>query len=242
MSRVKVIFLSIYALIFALFFAAIFYYGWKERERSEQEKDIALEENKEQGITELEKTEEQKKELQEKQENIGENLDAVEDKKEFIDQKSEATVSDESKIGKDTIYCLEIYDTFTQELNVEEGEIPPGFLGMTREELNHYWEDYMDHLPVQEFEKGLLSCELTAFSAGQVTVRKTYDGSGLKYRYYMVLEQGCVTVYYSDKKTVYEHTDILEENLPEEEAEKLKKGIYIEDEESLYSMLESYTS
>ena len=219
----KVIFLSIYALIFALFLAAIFYYGWKERERSEQEKDIALEENKEQGITELEKTEEQKKELQEKQENIGENLDAVEDKKEFIDQKSEATVSDESKIGKDTIYCLEIYDTFTQELNVEEGEIPPGFLGMTREELNHY-------------------CELTAFSAGQVTVRKTYDGSGLKYRYYMVLEQGCVTVYYSDKKTVYEHTDILEENLPEEEAEKLKKGIYIEDEESLYSMLESYTS
>lgn len=238
------VFLSIYALIFALFLAAIFYYGWKERERSERERDIVMENGKGQGIMELEEP------LEKEGEKIPENLDEkgtqediiIKDNDELTGQKSEATVSGERKIGKDTVYRLEIYDTFTQELEIQEGQIPPGFLGMTREELSKYWADYVENLSIQEFEKGLLSCELMAFSPEQVTVRKTYDGSGLKYRYYMVLEQGCIVVYYSDKKTVYEHTDILQENLPEGEVERLKEGIYIEDEESLYSILESYTS
>lgn len=244
MSRIKMIFLSMYALIFALFLAAIFYYGWKERERNEQEKDIAIEEGREQGIVELEETtgQEGKVPLGNQEQKNGGEISAISGYNGLAGQKSEAAVSDERKVGKDTVYRLEIYDTFTQRLDVQEGEMPPGFLGMTREELSNYWENYINNLPIQEFEKGLLSCELTAFSANQVTVRKTYDGSGMKYRYYMVLEQGCITVYYSDKKTIYENTDILEEDLPKNEVEKLKKGVYIEDEKSLYSILESYTS
>lgn len=241
MGRIKVVFLSIYALIFALFLAAIFYYGWKERERSEQERDIALLDSRERGIMKLEEAagEDASRNFQEE---ISENTEILENNNEITGQKSEAAAFEERKLGKDTVYRLEIYDTFTETLETQEGELPPGFLGMTREELNDYWKDYVENLPVSEFEKGLLSCELTAFSTGKVTVRKTYDSSGLKYRYYMVLEQGCIAVYYSDKKTIYEYTDILEEDLPEDEVEKLKQGIYIEDEESLYSILESYTS
>lgn len=241
MSRMKAVLISAYTLIIVLFIAAIFYYGWKENKRDRLNKDILAEEEKDPDIIELEE-----------EENFGYNTDSEEGQKEWTDgqeiedikkqEESMAAAANKTVVDKDTLYQLEIYDTYTQELTIQEGKLPPEFIGMTRKELEQYWADYAVDLSLQEFEKGLLSCELTAFSDKQITVRKTYDGSELKYKYYMILEQGCITVYYSDKKTVYEHTDILEEDLPEEEIEKLKNGVYVEDEESLYSILESYTS
>lgn len=234
LERKRSLFVSAYVVVFVLFFAAIFYYGWKERERTVREKDIVSEhkDTKERAMPE----------------NGKENSSALEHEETGADtmgdmQQEQAVVSlEDARIGKDTLYRLEIYDIHTQKLTVQEGEMPPGFLGMTREELEKYWADYARDLPVTEFEKGFLSCELTAFSKERVTVRKTYEGSGLKYRYYMVLQQGTLSIYYSDKKTPYEHTDITEEDLPPEEIKKLTEGIYVEDEEELYSMLESYTS
>lgn len=245
MSRMKAMLISAYTLIIILFIAAIFYYGWKENKRDRLEKDIFAEEEKEPEVIELEEGQEGKETSNstnsEKQQDIWTEEQKTEDDiKE--QEESMAAVVNKATIDKDTLYQLEIYDTYTQELTIKEGKLPPEFIGMTRKELEQYWIDYTADLPLQEFEKGLLSCELTSFSDKQITVRKTYDSSELKYKYYMILEQGCITVYYSDKKTVYEHTDILQEDLPEEEIEKLKHGVYVEDEESLYSILESYTS
>lgn len=244
MSRMKTVVISAYTLIIVLFAAAIFYYGWKENEREVREKDMFLEEGTGEGTRIAEGTEqimkEKKETAVEKQDAAGRNTGV--ENTEMDQPESTEAVSENGRIGKDTVYQLEIYDIFTQELTVEEGEVPPGFIGMTREELKQYWADYTADLPITEFEKGLLSCDLMSFSSDRVTVRKTYEGSGLKYRYYLILEQGSLSVYYSDKKTPYEHTDIMEEDLPEEEAEKLKQGVYVEDEESLYGMLESYTS
>lgn len=251
MNRMKAVLISAYTLIFVLFVAAIFYYGWKESKRDELEKDIFAEEEKEPGIIELEEGQNgeekggsDKKSLDgsEERQSISENAQNSDKDGDMAEQELTAVTSDEMKVGKDTLYQLEIYDTYTKELTIQEGKVLPEFIGMTREELEQYWTDYVANLSIQEFEQGLLSCDLTAFSSEQITVRKTYDGSGLKYKYYMVLEQGCIVVYYSDKKTVYEHTDIFEEDLPEEEIAKLENGVYVEDEESLYSMLESYTS
>ena len=245
MNRIKTVCISAYAMVFLLFLAAIFYYGWNERKRSVREQDLFMESregNRNAGT------------VPEEGGNTGNGVDKTENtadmsgkrnmnEEELIEeQRLPAAAIKKVTAGQDTLYRLEIYDTHTQEMVIQEGSIPPGFIGMTREELSEYWAEYTKEMPITEFEKGLLSCELTAFSSEQVTVRKTYDGSGLKYRYYMILEQGCVAIYYSDKKTVYEHTDILKEDLPEGEAQKLKAGVYGEDEERLYSILESYTS
>lgn len=230
LGRKKSLFISAYVVVFVLFFAAIFYYGWKERERSTWEKEFVSENKEGRGRILPENEQETPVVLEETPpENAVQNDLA-------------AASLETAKIGKDTLYRLEIYDIYTQQLTVQESEMPPGFLGMTREELEEYWSDYIKDLPVTEFEKGLLSCDLMSFSKDCVTVRKTYEGSEMKYRYYMILEQGTLSVYYSDKKTPYEHTDITEEELPTEELEQLKNGVYVEDEESLYSILESYTS
>ena len=220
MNRMKAVVVSVYTLIFVLVAAAIFYYGWKEGKRDEQEQDIVAEKEKESGVVEIEDAPEE----EEKQEDVT------------------AAFSGDMKIKKDTVYRVEIYDISTQKLTSKEALMPPQFLGMTRKEMEEYWSEYVRDMPVEEFEQGLLSCDLTSFSREKVTVRKTYDGSELKYRYFMKLEQGCLIVYYSDKKTVFEDPEIFEEDLPAEEAETLKEGVYVEDEESLYSMLESYTS
>ena len=226
MNRMKAVLISVYTLVFVLFAAAIFYYGWKEGKRDEQEKDIVAEKKEEEGMIETEKGQEKEKE----------------EEKEAKQEDVTAAFSGDIKIGKDTVYRVETYDIYTQKLVSEESIMPPQFLGMTRKDMESYWSGYVKDMPVEEFEQGLLSCDLTSFSREKITVRKTYDGSELKYRYFMILEQGCLIVYYSDKKTVFEDPEIFEEDLPAEEAEKLKKGVYVENEESLYSMLESYTS
>ena len=50
------------------------------------------------------------------------------------------------------------------------------------------------------------------------------------------------TAYLSDKKTVYEYTDISLEDLPENLQKEIQNGKYIETSESLYGFLENYSS
>lgn len=60
--------------------------------------------------------------------------------------------------------------------------------------------------------------------------------------YYLKELNGFVAVYLNDKKTVYEYTTIPLENLPQEVAKEIEKGMPIASEESLYSFLEGYSS
>lgn len=64
-----------------------------------------------------------------------------------------------------------------------------------------------------------------------------YPGS-----YYVQSLEGEIVVYYDDKETVYDYTGINTDSFGENDREKLKKGFFIEDEESLYALLESYSS
>jgi len=225
-------------MVFVLVAVCVFYYGMKERERAGRESDRSM-----QGL----QTEPAR---QETNEAGAEKLEAAETepepKLETASEMEETPSSDVlaslEKAGKDTLYRVELYDTYSGELTVEEKPLPAEFIGLDRSEIEGYWEDYMGDIPLSEFEKGLLSCELVGFSEECVTVRKTYDSSEMKYQFYVVIENGCVTVYYSDRKTPYEHTDIFEEALPEDEVDKLRKGVYVEGEEELYGMLESLTS
>ena len=60
--------------------------------------------------------------------------------------------------------------------------------------------------------------------------------------YFIILQDGYVTVLATDKVTIYMTTGIDADVLPEEVKEELKNGIYISDEGTLYDFLESYTS
>jgi len=49
-------------------------------------------------------------------------------------------------------------------------------------------------------------------------------------------------VYLEDKETVYMHTDILLENLPEAVQYQIMTYMYVKGEEDLYHFLETYSS
>lgn len=61
-------------------------------------------------------------------------------------------------------------------------------------------------------------------------------------KYYVKLNKGCITVYYSDRKTVYEYTDIDFNSLPSDVAAAVLSGMEVRDEKTLYDFLENYSS
>lgn len=141
-----------------------------------------------------------------------------------------------------TNYTLEVYNVKENSFSKEILGTPDFLIGLTREEIINYLADYMQDVPVDEFEKGLISYELVSFSKSDVVLRKTYNSDNIKYKYYIIVLDGYITVYYSDKKTVYEYTDIELKNVSEEDQNKLVDGYYVEDQEELYGILEGYTS
>lgn len=141
-----------------------------------------------------------------------------------------------------TKYTLEVYNVKENSFSKEILGTPDYLIGLTREEIISYLADYMKDVPLDEYEMGLISYELVSFSKSDVVLRKTYNSDNIKYKYYIVVLDGYVTVYYSDKKTVYEYTDIEHKNLSEDEQNKLVDGYYVEDQEELYGILEGYTS
>ena len=60
--------------------------------------------------------------------------------------------------------------------------------------------------------------------------------------FYLFEVNGYIVVYLSDKKTPYEYTDILYEELPDLLKAEIRNGKYIENKDELYGFLENYTS
>ena len=60
--------------------------------------------------------------------------------------------------------------------------------------------------------------------------------------YYLMEVNGYIVVYFSDKKTPYEYTDILYDELPELLRQEIRNGKYIESTAELYGFLENYSS
>lgn len=146
------------------------------------------------------------------------------------------------KVMPNTEYILETYNMTTGEGFRETLSIPPEFVGLSRSEILSALNEYMMELPLEEYEKGLLSYELISFSEKAIVLKKTYNSDKILYKYYIVVEDNVVVVYYCDKKTVYEYTGISASDLDMEERIRLSKGIEVETEEELYSILENYSS
>lgn len=60
--------------------------------------------------------------------------------------------------------------------------------------------------------------------------------------YYLRNLNGFIAVYKSDKKTVFEYTDIRMEELPVDLAEEIQKGKKLQGLETVYGFLEGYSS
>lgn len=141
-----------------------------------------------------------------------------------------------------TKLIAETYDEQTKEATKEIVNIPSAFLGLTRTQLIEKLAAYMDDMPLEELNSGLVNYELMYFSPEYIMTRKTYNLPEDFNKYYVRLTRGCITVYYSDQDTVCEYTDIQLEDLPENLQASVISGMKVKDEKALYDFLENYSS
>lgn len=150
--------------------------------------------------------------------------------------------STEEKLTVDTEYQIENVDVPQDQTTTEYETLPEELVGFSREEADDYFKKYMQNLPVEEYLNGLQSIGVTTFSDEKLVIRKVYDSSKVKYRYYLIAIDGEVVVYYGDQKTIYEYTGISTNTLSKEEQSALKQGIEVKDENELFGLLENYSS
>lgn len=159
------------------------------------------------------------------------------------EENTEDVLSDqEDSLDIDTIYQIQKYDAVKETTETEYDTLPEDFVGFTRKDMDDYCKEYMQKIPAEEYLLGLQSMGVVSFSHERLIIKKIYDGSKVKYKYYLITVEGEVVIYYGDKKTVYEYTGIETDKLTEEEQNKLRHGIEIRDDNELYSVLENYSS
>lgn len=145
-------------------------------------------------------------------------------------------------VTKDTVYTEQVYDMASGESKEEVKNVPNEFLGLNREQVVEKMNQMIQNKSLQEYNKGLVSYQLVSFSGAKIVAKKTYNSEGILYKYYLRIEDNEIVVYYSDKKTVYDYTEIMADALAEADRQELMYGMWVKDESELYSTLESYTS
>lgn len=157
-------------------------------------------------------------------------------------QSQEVDAANAERLTSDTKMVVQIYDAVSDTVKKQETTVPGVYIHMTQKELTSYLDQYLDEVPLDEEEKGLIDVEIISFSKAQLVLRKTYQISKTDAQYYLCDYQGEVVIYYGDKETVYEYTGIATSSLPKEEVARLKIGYYVKTQEELYSILENYSS
>lgn len=121
-------------------------------------------------------------------------------------------------------------------------QICPEYVGMTLEELNDRLVAEEKEPSLEELNKGFVRASLLSFDSKQISIIRYYSKNFIPDKYYMILEDEYVKIYYADKKTVFENTGITKERLRADEIAKLNEGMTVKDEHTLFSILEGYTS
>lgn len=67
-------------------------------------------------------------------------------------------------------------------------------------------------------------------------------GGVISYKFVILEEEDYLTVYLSDRETVYEYTAIRYSDLEEELQKKIRDGYCVKDEKALFGFLENYSS
>lgn len=151
---------------------------------------------------------------------------------------NEVNAEQDHIITNRTNYVEESYNIDTDELQKKDASPPVEVLGYNRQQLIDYLTTYMS----KNKDETLVNIQLVSFSADAVVVRKTIRTVEKTYNYYVIVEDGMISVYKADKKTKYFDTGIRLSEVEERERQKLADGFYVEDIRELYNYLESITS
>ena len=145
-------------------------------------------------------------------------------------------------VTADTVCVYQIY--YLDNGEQMQYEAPPGadIAGLTRTQLSDKLRQYMETLSVTEYEAGLLSYEVISFSPERVVLQKVYDRNRVQYKYYVTIKNDEVVVFYSDRKTVFEYTGIIQSGIEEQIWNALQIGIPVKNVEELYDFLSGITS
>lgn len=141
-----------------------------------------------------------------------------------------------------TQFILETHDLKTQEVLKKELNVPGYLIGLSREGVMAHLTSYMENLSLAEYNKGLLSYDLIAFSGDKIILRKTYNSQQELSMFYATIKDGRVVIYHSDMVSIFKQTFINANDLSDSDREALFEGVYIKDLDELYSVLESYSS
>ena len=144
------------------------------------------------------------------------------------------------KINSDTKLTTISIDKKSKSTSKKSMVMPINMIGLTKVSLAKYYDYYINNMPTEEMAKGLLSIRIIKFNKEEVVVQKIYDESTVLY--YVTEDNGYVKVFYADKKTVYESTEILMNELPVLEQENIKAGMFVKDKDELITILEGYSS
>lgn len=68
------------------------------------------------------------------------------------------------------------------------------------------------------------------------------SGENREQRYYLVVEDGYLSVYYGADRTFYAYTDIRYDMLDEATRQQIQQGLSFTDEHTLYDFLENHSS
>lgn len=151
---------------------------------------------------------------------------------------NEVNAEQDNIITNRTSYVEESYNMDTDELQKETITPPVEVLGYDRQQLIDYLTTYMS----KNRDETLVNIQLVSFSSDSVVVRKTIRTIEKTYNYFVLVENGMISVYKADKKTKYFDTGIHLSEVEEKERQKLTEGFYVEDIRELYNYLESITS
>ncbi len=158
------------------------------------------------------------------------------------DNATEVTSGQRQFVSRQTVYVLEKYDSYNHALTVERCEIPRQYLGMTREELEAELAVYAKSPSLEDVAQGLVSVVLESFSGERITIRKTYHLEPEEECYLLTVEDHRIVVYYKNLETLFCHTDIRMDQLPEQVQKEILQIKKLQTEEELYGFLESYSS
>jgi len=158
-----------------------------------------------------------------------------------VEEAAEVNASGET-LCVDTEYVLEETDIVTGSVVETVCDLPDKYVGLNREQFIDAMRNYELFPPLSELERGFVNLDVRSFSRERVVVQMNYQYVQPSTSFYLAIKDNEVVVYLEDKETIYIHTGIDVSTLPEALRMELIQMYYVENEESLYDFLETYSS
>ena len=193
--------------------------------------------------------------------------ETVQEQNAEIQPESTLASASNEHITCDTIYTISEYDLSTGRQEIYQELLPAAIIGMNRQQLVEWMDDYNLSASLEDLEDGFMSMELLSFSPQEIRVRKRVESieepapqpvpqpaqliqggniqtvSGNDGIYGCILAQeGLLTVYDGMRRHVILYTDISVFDLPENVQQEIMEGKDVASEQELYNLLESYSS